>query len=321
MGFNPACCQRWVAPTLLLSALASSAGAFELAWPAACALGDTCYIQNYPDHDPSPGATDYTCGPLSYDGHDGTDIALPSRAAMQAGVQVLAAAPGVVKGTRDSVQDFAPKVAGRECGNGLLIAHADGWETQYCHMRQGSVLVHQGDKVDTGTPLGLIGQSGMADFPHLHLTVRHHGADVDPFAPDAPTCATTPGATLWTTSEPYEAGGILAVGFTDAVPEFDAIRAGLPTVTLPTSTPALVIWGFIFGAQTGDVLTLQITEPEGQVLRQDVTLDRTQAQLFRAYGKRVTAETWPSGSYTGLVTLTRKGKMVDQDTVTLTIAP
>ncbi len=82
---------RALAP--LLMALAPPAGAFDLAFPAGCTLGQDCYIQQYHDHDPGPEATDYTCGPLSYDGHDGTDIALPTRAAMAAGVAVLAAPP------------------------------------------------------------------------------------------------------------------------------------------------------------------------------------------------------------------------------------
>ena len=229
---------------LLTLALARPAGAFQsdtfkLAWPAACTLGDTCHIQQYPDHDPGPAATDFTCGTLSYDGHDGTDIALPTRAAMAAGVQVLAAAPGTVKGARDGIADFAAKVTGRECGNGVLIEHQDGWQTQYCHMRQDSVLVRPGDRVETGTPLGLIGQSGMADFPHVHLSVRHNGAKIDPFAPDGGTCTLTPHSDLWTKPQPYQPGGFLSAGFSAVVPEFDTIRAGLPPRRCPPQRPAL----------------------------------------------------------------------------------
>ena len=88
---------------------------------------------------PGPAATDFTCGPLSYDGHDGTDIALPTRAAMAEGVAVLAAAPGTVTGIRDGIADFAPVIQGKECGNGVVIDHGAGWVTQYCHLRQGSV--------------------------------------------------------------------------------------------------------------------------------------------------------------------------------------
>ena len=158
---------------ILALALATPAGAIDLALPADCTLGDTCYIQQYFDHDPGPGAQDFTCGGLSYDGHDGTDIALPSRAAMAAGVAVLAAAAGTVTGTRDGLADFAPVVPGKECGNGVIIDHGQGWQTQYCHMKQGSITVHPGDSVTSGTPLGRIGQTGLADFPQLHPTLCH----------------------------------------------------------------------------------------------------------------------------------------------------
>ncbi len=57
------------------------------------------------DHDPGPDAADFTCNGLSYDTHTGTDFALPSLAAMQAGVAVLAAAPGTVAALRDGMPD------------------------------------------------------------------------------------------------------------------------------------------------------------------------------------------------------------------------
>ena len=77
----------------------------RLALPLDCTLGETCFIQNYVDADGGPGAADFTCGGLSYDGHKGTDFALLSHSAAQAGVNVLAAAPGVVRAVRDGVAD------------------------------------------------------------------------------------------------------------------------------------------------------------------------------------------------------------------------
>ena len=85
---------------------------------------------------------------------------------------------------RDGVADFAPFRRGQDCGNGVLVDHGDGWETQYCHMKQGSVRVTSGDAVGAGAVLGQIGQSGMAAFPHLHLSVRHNADKIDPFAPE-----------------------------------------------------------------------------------------------------------------------------------------
>ena len=57
--------------------LAAEGGAdppIRLALPVACQMGRTCFIQQYFDHDPGPGAKDYRCGVMTYDGHDGVDI-------------------------------------------------------------------------------------------------------------------------------------------------------------------------------------------------------------------------------------------------------
>lgn len=300
-------------------ALAHPAGAFELAFPVDCTLGESCYIQQTPDHDPGPGATDFTCGPLSYDGHDGTDIALPTRADMAKGVAVLAAAGGVVKGVRDGIADFAPEIPGKECGNGLVIDHGDGWETQYCHMKQGSVQVSPGQSVTTGTVLGQIGQSGQAAFPHLHLSVRQNGRKLDPFAPDATACGAA-GDDLWADDIALQPGGLLGIGITDRVPEFDAIKAGLPSNPLPTSAPALVVWAYVFGTQPGDAVLLSLTGPDGAVVTERVVFEKTQALAFRAVGRKARGD-WPAGTYSGGAKLIRDRQEIGQQSIEITLAP
>src|SRR5262245_27606147 len=128
----------WALATVIAAAPSgASQEAPRLAIPAACALGETCLIQNYVDRKDGPGAEDFLCGPLTYDGHKGTDIALPDRAAMVRGVKVLAAAAGRVRNIRDGMPDVsirdggATDVSTRECGNGVVIVHPHGWETQY----------------------------------------------------------------------------------------------------------------------------------------------------------------------------------------------
>jgi murein DD-endopeptidase MepM/ murein hydrolase activator NlpD len=306
----------------LTLALAHPAGAFDLAQPVDCTLGQTCYIQQFFDRDETVGARDFTCGTLSYDGHDGTDFALPTRAAMAAGVAVLAAAPGTVTGVRDGEPDFVPATPGKECGNGVVIDHGQGWQTQYCHLRQGSVSVAAGDVVQTGTALGLIGQSGQADFPHLHLTLRRDGKEVDPFAPDTDigTCGAADDD-VWADDITYAPGGLLAVGITDAVPAYDAIKAGLPSPDLPPTAPALVIWAYFFGPQAGDALIFTLTGPAGDVLTDRVALDRTQALAFRAVGRRLRTEGWPPGPYQGDVRLMRGADQLSSQTITVMVGP
>jgi murein DD-endopeptidase MepM/ murein hydrolase activator NlpD len=306
--------------SLLALALAHPAGAFDLAQPVDCTLGDTCYIQQFFDRDETAGARDFTCGTLSYDGHDGTDFALPTRAAMEDGVAVLAAGPGTVTGMRDGEPDFAPATPGKECGNGVVIDHGQGWQTQYCHLRQGSVSVVPGDVVETGATLGLIGQSGMAEFPHLHFTLRREGQEVDPFAPDAISCGAA-GDDLWADDIAYAPGGLLALGITDAVPAYEAIKAGLLSPDLPATAPALVIWAYLFGPQAGDALIFTLTGPAGEVLTDRVALDRTQALAFRAVGRKLRTEGWPPGPYLGEVRLMRGADAVSAMSITIAITP
>src|SRR5262245_33586118 len=70
---------------LLFAALVVAFGAdaraqtFQL--PLECGANASCFIQNYADHDPGPAARDPTCGPLTYDGHDGLDFRVPAERA------------------------------------------------------------------------------------------------------------------------------------------------------------------------------------------------------------------------------------------------
>jgi hypothetical protein len=290
-------------------------------------LGESCYIQQYFDHDPSPAWGDFTCGPLAYDGHDGTDFALPTRADMAQGVAVLAAAAGTVKGIRDGVADFAPVVDGKECGNGVVIDHGAGWETQYCHLRQGSVQVQVGQSVDLGTPLGMVGQSGMAEFPHLHLAVRKDGVEIDPFTPSATnscniTRASAPRDDLWAPEIAYQSGGIIGAGFATEVPNFDAIKQGMDTPSnLPAQSPALVLWAYMFGAKAGDALVFDITSPEGRIIAERVVLEKTQALSFRAVGRKMRGAGWPAGTYSGQVKMLREGDEIGGRVINLSISP
>lgn len=309
------------APLIAFLMAPASAGAFELAMPVACQLGETCFIQHYPDHDSGTTAQDFTCGTLTYDGHDGTDFALPSLAAMRAGVAVLAAAPGVVRGVRDGRPDIsisdpaAPALDGMDCGNGVAIQHDDGYETQYCHLKQGSLRVQPGDQVVAGAPLGEVGLSGNTEFPHLHLTLRRNGTAIDPAAPEASKCGPQT-SDLWQPHLPPATGGIVSVGLAPQVPDFAQIKEG--SVPLPEAqSSGLVVWAYLYGTRAGDQLRLDLQGPQGQILTDTQRLERTQAQSFRAIGKRLRGERWPAGEYSGTATITRDGTAIDQAEVQL----
>src|SRR3546814_5981797 len=89
----------------------------------------------------------HTCGPLSYDGHRGIDIRLPTLVEMRRGVAVVAAADGEVLIARDGQPDRPMREAGpgktvdQRNGNWVAVRHGDGWVTTYAHMLKGSVAV------------------------------------------------------------------------------------------------------------------------------------------------------------------------------------
>ena len=323
---------RLLAAGLLLTAQPGHSEALRLALPLDCLLGESCFIQNYVDTDPGPGAVDFACGGLTYDGHKGTDFALPSFAAMAAGVTVRAAAPGVVRAARDGMADTgrdgtpAEELAGRECGNGVVIDHGGGWESQYCHLMEGSVTVRRGARVATGTPLGKVGYSGLTEAPHLHLSLRKEGAVVDPFAPDGPPVCDldiAPGDTMWLDPIGYVPGGIIATGAAPGVPEYDAIKAGRAGhPSLPSDAPALVGWAYLFGVRMGDVVEIEIVQPDDMIWhRHEIVFEQAFAQAFRASGKRRPAEGWQAGDWRILTRLLRAGEQISGAETRVTIRP
>ncbi|WP_299951338.1 M23 family metallopeptidase [uncultured Ruegeria sp.] len=288
----------------------------KLSWPVDCQLREYCHIQQYVDHDPTSGSRDYRCGSLSYDGHKGTDIRTATIAEMNHGVAVLAAHEGKVTGIRNGMPDVSIEspdkidVSGRECGNGVVLSHSNGWETQYCHLKAGSVIVRPGEWVTQGQYLGDIGLSGFTTFPHLHFSVRRFGEVVDPFAPQYDgTCQITDQDTLWQDAIPYIPTGILASGFATKIPDFSEAKEGLPPVeTLSEDAPAIVAWAMYFGARTGDTLSFFISGPGGFEFNYSHDVERTQAQAIHSAGKRKPPDSWVPGTYSARVSYYREGQ-------------
>lgn len=293
--------------------------------PIDCGWDEGCYVQQYVDTDPGPGRSDFMCGPLANDGHVGTDFALPSLAMMAAGVPVRAPASGIVSAVRDGMPDIArdapnaPAIGGRDCGNGVVIDHGDGWETQVCHLRNGSVAVNPGQSVGTASVLGNVGLSGATTFPHVHLSVRRNGRVVDPFDPEGTGGCGASGRTLWADAIPYRPGGVIAVGFTDRVPDYAEVKAGTASTRAVPPDGALVTWAFVFGTRAGDVLKLSVAGPRGSVLSEDITLDRRQALAFRAVGRRRPEGGWPAGPYTARAEMVRGGASLGSRLAAVTV--
>lgn len=298
-----------------------------LSLPIACEPGRTCFIQSHVDIDPGAGASDFMCGSATYDGHKGVDFRLLSAAAVRDGVAVLAAADGTVKGVRDGMADDFPDaqeralIAGRECGNGVVIDHGEGWETQYCHMLNGSLAVRSGDRVQRGTRLGSVGYSGLAELAHVHLSVRRDGKVVDPFTGKGigETCfrdaGTAMSGTLWDAGARqafgYLNGEVIGAGFASRVVGHAELEVDHNVTAPEPRSPILIFYGRLMNLRAGDRVRISVTGPGGfDVQSLSKPLDRSKATYLAYGGKRLTAERWPPGRYTGAVELVRGDAVV-----------
>lgn len=299
-----------------LAAFPPALWALELGLPLACRPGEDCWPVRLVDHDPGPGFADHRCGGVGADGHDGVDLAIRNPRRMAEGVPVLAGAAGTVRGARDGMPDQPPDgqlahdYGDRQCGNGVVLDHGEGWTTQYCHLRQGSLAVRTGDRVEAGGRLGLVGMSGEANFPHVHLTVRRGEAVVDPFtgAPAAERCAAdggqeTAAAPLWRAgllpALAYRPVVVAAVGLTDRVPEHGEIVSGVVEDGQPRSgSPALVAYVLAYQLRRGDRVVLKITGPAGEpVAELPIEIDQDAPRATRSGGRRTPEGGWPAGTY------------------------
>jgi Peptidase family M23 len=252
--------------SLLLAACGESllepSTSLQLAFPLEGVLNRDFFLHNYVDLDPTTGIRDYACGVKSYDGHEGVDITLPSFAAMDSGVTVKAAAPGVVIVVHDGMFDRNKLLAGGGLGNHVVLQHRDGFTTAYGHMRANSIVVQVGDSVEAGAPLGMVGSSGNSDAPHLHLETRQDDVLVDPFAGDC-------GASLsqWKTQAAYQDSFLLvASGVTDQAMTLNLAKdPPTPVDTFTTASAQAAMWVMLFNVPAGSTSRWDWYDPSGQI--------------------------------------------------------
>ncbi|MDX2083859.1 MAG: M23 family metallopeptidase [Candidatus Melainabacteria bacterium] len=312
-------------------------------WPVACVLGQTCWVAHYVDQDPGPAVKDFALGDKSYNTHNGTDIALPHFRAMQQGVSVVAAAAGTVLRLRNTEPDTGVKQpgqtthppAGKECGNGLVIEHKDGWQTQYCHLKQGSIVVKPGQVVPEGAPLGQVGLSGNTEFPHLHLTVRHQGRVVDPFWPESPPSAdlrTAARTGLWKPEvfgrqAVYQPVDIFQMGLAEQPPTVLQVRQGnvpaLRHLSSKSGASTLVLWAEFFGLRTGDVLHWRIIRhrEEDNVFQRSQTIQGHYARYFAYQGQKRQQQPLQPGRYQAVITVQRGKQLMAHQQRWFSVSP
>jgi hypothetical protein len=288
--------------------------------PVQCSFPDECYIQAHVDLEPGPNSADHACGIITYNSHKGTDFRLRDLDLMDRGVPVVAAAAGTVIRTRDGVRDVHMKLFGKKlafrrgAGNFVLIDHGGGWRTQYAHMRKGSVAVKSGMRIKSGQQLGLVGLSGLTEFPHMHFEINHSGQTIDPFVgKDNGNDCKGPKNTLWTGAAlsvlKYRKYFLVAAGFADAPLSREALLYGLHVRDrLSRKAPAIAFHVDFSGGRMGDTYLLRIFGPGGKIFAENRKRLKKDAQIrFDLIGRKIAKRpAWPTGTYRGEFVLYRE---------------
>lgn len=312
---------------------AAMAQSISLDLPIECEIGKTCFTQQFVDHDASKGVVDFSCGGATYDGHRGTDFRIKNLEVMRQGVNILAASGGRVNAVRDGMSDKLVRtdqdsadIKGKECGNGLIVQHDNGWVTQYCHMMNGSVVRKQGEMVEAGDILGQVGLSGKTQFPHLHITVRKDNKVIDPFDPKhtPQTCTTVNSDTLWSASsglqEAQQPTQIFDLGFGDGATTLPELEEGVFSgFDLTKDSAALVGYVRVMNLEKGDRVQATLTGPKGVIAEKTQDpFDRRKAQTMMFIGKKKPKRGWTKGTYRFAVSVLRNNKIIERESTEIT---
>ncbi|MDP3564380.1 MAG: M23 family metallopeptidase, partial [Methanoregula sp.] len=93
------------------------------------------------------------------------------------GSELYAVADATVADTLDGLPDIPtiystpPATITTACGNYVILDLGNDKYACYGHMIPGSITVKKGDRVTEGQVIGLVGNSGNSDVPHLHFQV------------------------------------------------------------------------------------------------------------------------------------------------------
>ncbi|MFD2045298.1 M23 family metallopeptidase [Ornithinibacillus salinisoli] len=87
---------------------------------------------------------------------------------------------GEVLEARDGLPDLIPPESNPDQPEGNYIALQCEQEVvvYIAHMLEGSVSVHEGDQIQAGTLIGLVGNSGNTTEPHLHIHAEKDGVGI-----------------------------------------------------------------------------------------------------------------------------------------------
>ncbi|MEI6534778.1 MAG: urea transporter, partial [Verrucomicrobiaceae bacterium] len=187
------------------------------------------------------------------------------------GTPVLAPCGGVVAAVTTHVRDNSPgqNNPDENWGNQVIIYADGGFYVRLAHLKQSSVAVHVGQRIECGALLGHCGNSGRSPVPHLHMQIQDTAANG----------AATRAFCLKHYLEIPEAGGC-AVYHTSGVPE---VRAAMQNVVPDAAL------GTMFGGWLPGEYRFRVTGEKGSSWEETVRLDFDEAGRYRLRSRRAHA--------------------------------
>lgn len=252
----------------------------KLTWPLRPKAGFTApsyfTLLQYVDHDEAFGSTiDYTCGHRTYDiqgyNHAGTDIGLwpfPWKMLDEGQIEVIAAADGFISAKYDGGYDRVCIWGEGSAANYVIITHADGSQTWYWHLKEGSVTsLEPGAIVKRGDYLGLVASSGFSNYPHLHFEVRDaNGQVIDPYSGP---CNDANATSWWATQPNYWQPALVKLSTNTGPPLFNACPLPETTHEQTVFNPGQNVFfiGYTRDLRMGQQVSYRIINPNGQIFR------------------------------------------------------
>ena len=162
-----------------------------------------------------------------------------------------------------------PTYADRECGNGVVIQHKDGFETQYCHMARGSITVTPGQSVDCrhsawsgravrANPIPTSGNERCAK------TAKPLTRSIPTARPPAPI---QPHRRFGLCHWPHRRAASSTSGLPMRSPHLTTVKAGTANTGATSDGPAMVAWVHLFGPRDGDTATDDDDRPKRRGVR------------------------------------------------------
>lgn len=210
--------------------------------PGINCLRDPTFRLGYPDIEGTGRA--FNCAAPGYVGHTGTDITVstvddgvavfaaddgevlwvsggkydrcPNDEEPDCNPELQPVIPGL-SSQAPACNDFGPACGATNCclawgfnaGNFVLIKHEgnpDAAITFYAHLRKGSIIVANGQRVRKGEKIAEVGSSGASLTPHLHFGVwKKRNGHYELADPWSGKCGPNFSASLWQYNPPYRA--------------------------------------------------------------------------------------------------------------------